>query len=34
MKQLKDKVQFDHVRMYNENLVESLEEEEKWNAEN
>ena len=34
MTQLREKISFEHVRMYNDNLVESLEEEEKWNAEN
>ena len=34
LQQLKDKITFDHVRMYNDNLVESLEAEEKFNAEN
>lgn len=34
LQQLKDKITFDHVRMYNDNLVESLEAEEKFNDEN
>ena len=34
LQQLKDKITFEHVKQYNDNLVESLEEEEKWNAEN